>query len=563
MENSTMFSFDDIFGEELGMELSVLAPKKEEKKEEKTATKKKAEKKEQKKDTSKVALPCKVVAASFSTTVEGEGEISGTELLKKLAEAGYVEVNSNENKLLVPASVKQTAYIVSESYGVITDTETLVDLENDKKVVFAYGMEKVELDLTCMESTLTDSEVTLGDVAEKITESFPRYKGMDFSYDPESGIICLHISNKFDLTDKDKLSYPCTVMVSGEEVLKMEGPETVGALLKELTASFAVPNLTVKLAKTGADNVYVLHFTAVGKTISATEKANAGAVAKKKEEKFNLPLTVNVIYASYKEELKPENFDGKEKITKTDVIEYFKGKGFALFSNEKMTSKCNCIYDKGLNLLSVEFSAGIRGWVSSDWRYEEVEHYAVPHISEVNQFVQLISGSSTTEGREIIIDCGDRLDLCNLFSNAHQYFVHDEKELKAAGLKRKIPMPVLEAVISFFRTYLPMEAICRVVYDTHTHTYYMQKPEQVQANCCTVAALKWPMLSATETVAMEIHSHNIMPAFWSATDNEAEMGNIGIFGVIGALDTNAPKMKFRAVYMDKTMDLHPAELFTV
>ena len=56
-----------------------------------------------------------------------------------------------------------------------------------------------------------------------------------------------------------------------------------------------------------------------------------------------------------------------------------------------------------------------------------------------------------------------------------------------------------------------------------------------------------PLLARDESIAIDLHTHGLLPAFWSATDDEDDR-SVKVSGVCGNLDREQPSAAFRLVF---------------
>lgn len=125
----------------------------------------------------------------------------------------------------------------------------------------------------------------------------------------------------------------------------------------------------------------------------------------------------------------------------------------------------------------------------------------------------------------------------------------------------KIPFETLLEIIWFFKHIWKKSAteiMLEIYFNNDTQTYELVCPKQI-VSPTKVIYLKEEQPS-NYTKIMEIHSHNVMPAVFSATDDADEKNGNLIYGVIGgfsAKQTNCTlnfrifsKGQFKSVHMD-------------
>lgn len=131
-----------------------------------------------------------------------------------------------------------------------------------------------------------------------------------------------------------------------------------------------------------------------------------------------------------------------------------------------------------------------------------------------------------------------------------------DKEVTTVEVKKKIPKGCLDQIVEYFRRDLTKESLARVYYKDGR--FVVDYPP-LQAVTAVMVGFSNPE-GGKGLLALEIHSHNTMRAFWSSVDNRDEIFP-GIYGVIGCLDCAEPEMRFRVVYNGNTKALQREDLF--
>lgn len=132
----------------------------------------------------------------------------------------------------------------------------------------------------------------------------------------------------------------------------------------------------------------------------------------------------------------------------------------------------------------------------------------------------------------------------------------------------KIPGSIYSQIVSFFRSYVlenhQYEVALRIYYDTETASYVVACPKQ------RVTAVNIHFEHTNEYHPMrylpvlEVHSHNVMRAFFSETDNKNEQSFntlFGVFGVFGRLNKDEIETVFRAKMGEHEVPFKAEDIF--
>lgn len=135
------------------------------------------------------------------------------------------------------------------------------------------------------------------------------------------------------------------------------------------------------------------------------------------------------------------------------------------------------------------------------------------------------------------------------------------------GLKR-IPGDILGQIISFFKKYTEIgnfEVMIRVYYDVVEKEYVVECPKQVVTPVHIDCSYNPDFIgrnSLRYIPVLEIHSHNVMRAFFSDEDNEDEK-RYGLYAVVGRLNTETPEIILRAKANDSEVRVAISEVFEI
>lgn len=112
----------------------------------------------------------------------------------------------------------------------------------------------------------------------------------------------------------------------------------------------------------------------------------------------------------------------------------------------------------------------------------------------------------------------------------------------------KIPYSIYQMIINFFKAVEKKhnaEVMVEIWWDKTKKEYFVYCPEQeISEVSIDYKKNKDLLLNDNYILVMDIHSHNFMPAFFSATDNRDEK-DTRFFGVVGSLHRSKPEFSFR------------------
>lgn len=106
-----------------------------------------------------------------------------------------------------------------------------------------------------------------------------------------------------------------------------------------------------------------------------------------------------------------------------------------------------------------------------------------------------------------------------------------------------IPLALLEQFIAQGRAHLPNEVAGALIYNASTRRLRLQVHESIEAGPAGVR-YRQPDLAADESLAVDLHTHGRLRAFWSSTDDEDDQG-VKVCGVFGSLHRERPSAAFR------------------
>lgn len=108
-----------------------------------------------------------------------------------------------------------------------------------------------------------------------------------------------------------------------------------------------------------------------------------------------------------------------------------------------------------------------------------------------------------------------------------------------------LPIGLIEQFVEAARRSLPNEAAGALIYSRSSGRLRLALCEPMR---CSPAHIDYrmPAMAADETVAVDLHTHGRLAAFWSDEDNSDDQG-IKVAGVFGRLDEAQPDACFRLV----------------
>lgn len=127
----------------------------------------------------------------------------------------------------------------------------------------------------------------------------------------------------------------------------------------------------------------------------------------------------------------------------------------------------------------------------------------------------------------------------------------------------KIPCSILSEIIAFFKACITetseLEALAYIYWSFSDSKYYVYVPKQ-EVSKNSVDTFLPDMNEEKFVLAMEVHSHNTMPAVFSHIDNKDERAT-RIYTVIGRLDKVFPDITTRISVGGKFVEINPNAVF--
>lgn len=117
-----------------------------------------------------------------------------------------------------------------------------------------------------------------------------------------------------------------------------------------------------------------------------------------------------------------------------------------------------------------------------------------------------------------------------------------------------IPRWCLDRFIEDARHAHPVETGAVVLWDADTKSLQYERVEELQAGVGHLRA-KWPATTERRTVAIDLHSHGPLEAYFSATDLQDTGSEVVIAVVVGRLDLPQPEVKLALFFCGMQIDV--------
>lgn len=142
----------------------------------------------------------------------------------------------------------------------------------------------------------------------------------------------------------------------------------------------------------------------------------------------------------------------------------------------------------------------------------------------------------------------------------------------SAGFKPALPLvphDVFDGIMALFYAYAqrpyPLEVLVNIYWDKQKKGFVPVVPRQKVSGARIDAAIDSALLDSQRFLRyMDIHSHNVMNAFFSETDNADELAT-GVYVVVGGLNKPQPEIRariscggvFREIPVSSVIETHP------
>ncbi len=486
--------FDDADGDE------PITDKDEKKKEE--AKKAAPKKKSTKSAVIKLTGPVTVIGTGFKYTYGIEGaKVTAGEAVKAAFAAGYKEVAKAD----ITTDEKSTVFV--NTLGQAATGENIAVGEVTTVVIGDVRVEISSDSLGC-----PADQASIDKVCDKFVELYPDFAGCSLKYDARQNIAfpVFHGGSQFKLKADETYR-----IYNAGNVVEAKGD----AISKEEIIAYKSATDVVFLAYKAKKAVIGLDFE-----LDAVQE-------KQIVEKWSVE-GLEIYLETWGIHLNPtvEDFGGKDRVSKEDVVEFLKPNYSAFRSASR---RFDFLFDKNSNRLGVAIVSGTKGAAT----------YAAPF--------SLVKGgcdAQRVENTDIGCFVADRLSDGSV-TNVNFTF----------GLP-KIPYNILQTVIRYFKRDLSKEAMIQIYYDRAAGEYYIKTPEADT----TKARVFYKLEHSSDILVATVHSHNTMRPVFSGIDDYDECYT-GIFGVIGNLGKDGADIgfycNFRAGMEGSFQDLQLCDLF--
>ena len=345
-------SASDIDDEEEDIDDGAMTTGEEE--EEADSKKNKASTSKSSKKSTKLQGPVKIVGLGWTYEYGESGkEYTPLAVLKAAYKAGYREVAFRGASITTDcvSAIFVSSFATSSTY-LFHDTDRI-----GTKISVEVGMNKAEYTTADFGDDISSSEVSAFDLMRKFTETHPDFEGFHIAVDRS---ICLAVPFISDSKDEAKLEDDCDVVIYNDggnvtthvdkfDDFKNEVVDGYGAGTK---ASFYMSDTDICfIVIKGKETLHVKPDSIVSGDYKKVEN-------KAVEEVYRLPFVLVLPNLGLHKELNTDDFGGKNKIKKSDVIDFLKGQ-YTIFKSSNRQVIVD--YEKSANIVSVMVAAGKKG----------------------------------------------------------------------------------------------------------------------------------------------------------------------------------------------------------
>lgn len=124
----------------------------------------------------------------------------------------------------------------------------------------------------------------------------------------------------------------------------------------------------------------------------------------------------------------------------------------------------------------------------------------------------------------------------------------------------RIPASILVAISQIFRSVAPFERLLNVYWHPATGWWELENPPQTPTLASISLTTDRDPYHPDRPRVLQIHSHGVMPAVFSPTDDADELA-CGFYAVMGSLDRAHPTLAVRAGMAGQFFPVDPAVVF--
>lgn len=569
-------NLEDLFDELLGQEKKV-DEKKTPKKTTVSKSKKETGKKPQAKLPVSISLPVKIISSFCEEfTVEKIGYKNNTVTLDMLCdhlyEMGYKCV-AHKDICFLP--IENGIVAIGLSPNVLgTADDTQIDF-NGGTVIISDGMHNAEY-TTDMFPDKDNDNISLSDLKKHFVSNNPAFEGLAFSYDPFSNIIIpvapisALLSNNTAL-DINKPVYMNNVLMedwlstvensSCDESLELDDSQEEKSLYpmaKDFLHAYLLDmyqdlehtpsKIDFRLVKTKIGYFVTCQITN-GKYPDRSKYKIGSGTLKNVLEKYNLPLTITLTGFDFT--VDSSDFNGKERVTQDDIKKFISPRYSSLFRDPNR--KPQFFYCEEMNHLEILFISGKKGASFFSIMGSDDTLSSIHNMDNYYGILPSVHPQNPLPNDLIIYQT-------KVYCMVAMGSVNKPSLQKCAIRIPHIPNQLYVDIIHWFRRNTRLESVVKVIYDFNENKYFIQKPRY--ANCTHVSVeYEFDCLPIWQKVVLTIHSHNNMDAFFSMTDDQDEICENGIYGVMGRISDLHPSVVFRGCFNASFMPLGIEDLF--
>ncbi len=300
----------------------------------------------------KVEFPVTVYGRGFKVTIENPTTPANVNGVIRSLYNAYPEIGIGGDVYYN----KEVSTIIVNASPSAAEEDVLVDVP----VTVVYGQRLAEFNKESFIGVDAD-EISVDKLIDKWVAVNGEYTGCGMAYNPKSKTASPVATGDA----KTKITLPAEISVSGEvQSISAEnfgGKSEVDA--KEVTDYIfgADAKMSVKYYELGGIIVCEYFFDYKSKVNNidwSFAETNAKAQTKKAVSKYNLPLKVYFATIGQNIELDSATFNGKDKVTEEDVMDFLKKSYSFLNSKDR---QIDVIYCKETNTLSVALVSGKKG----------------------------------------------------------------------------------------------------------------------------------------------------------------------------------------------------------